>query len=154
MLLPDVAYFRTQRFELGAYGVAPDSCCRQQRQFFRRGLQGLLVLVHLLLQGVELMVRNLQQTVGCGELILCRLEFDFLMQLAASSAPCWKCVLAVSISWAACSFSLLPQPVRNSTAAIIITILFISLEIHEECQTDREVVHLLGLLIFNGIRIE
>ena len=81
MLLPDVAYFRTQRFELSAYRVAPDACCRQQRQFFRRGLQGLLVLVHLFLQGIELTVRDLQQTVGCGELILCRLEFDFLMQL-------------------------------------------------------------------------
>ena len=30
----------------------------------------------------------------------------------------------------------------------------ICLEIHKECQTEREVVHLLGLLIFHGIQIE
>jgi hypothetical protein len=32
--------------------------------------------------------------------------------------------------------------------------LHIRLEIHEECQTECEVVHLLGLLVLDGIQIE
>ena len=78
------------------------------------------MLIHLCLQGFELLIGSLQETVSTGHLVLSSLQFDLLMQFKCTFTGFHDGRIG------------LPQRVDVLTGSIEIALLEVGLRFHEE----------------------